>query len=321
MGRRETELREELGRRGEVLGARCEVQPCDAPLPPASFLVPRTSYLTLLSFVFFAVVLPVQATPGQKVLLEIRPHIGDTLRMHLTQTVELNGSSRRGGRDSALSSMTTSIEVFTRAVAYQWTSGGTLMESITDSVAMIPASPGSLADLKRRTMQAKRVWVRVSTDGAMEIVDDADPNSELRHIFGEMPAMLARGRVAVGEKWTREMQIPLSGDPGATGQVRATFRLDSLGRNGDIAYISMHGTMERSNPPGASPASAGYATSGTLSGTIQIDRRLGWITDSRSSIIVRSTIAAAPARKGEPQGAPMQVRTKITQWIRAMRTR
>ena len=154
-----------------------------------------------------------------------------------------------------------------------------------------------------------------------EIVDDDDPNSELRHIFGEMPAMLAREPVAVGDKWTREMQIPLSGDPGTMGQVRATFRLDSLSRNGDIAFISMHGTMARMNAPGAPPAGAGYATSGTLSGTIQIDRRLGWITDSRSSIIVRSTIAAAPARKGEPQGAPMQVRTKITQWIRAMRTR
>jgi hypothetical protein len=262
-----------------------------------------------------------QVALSQPVLLQIRPHIGDTLRMHLSQSVELTGTTRRGGRDSATSSMTTSIEVFTRAIAHQWTSGGTLMQSITDSVAMTPASAGSLADLKRRAMTAKRVWVRVSTDGAMEIVDDDDPNSELRHVFGEMPAMLAREPVAVGASWTREMQIPLSGDPGTLGQVRATFRLDSLSRNGDLAFISMHGTMSRMNSPGAPPAGAGYATSGTLSGTIQIDRRLGWITDSRSSIIVQSTIAAAPPRKGGPQGAPMQVRTKITQWIRAMRTR
>jgi len=275
----------------------------------------RTFHLALLAFVFLA-----RTAPGQPVLLQIRPHIGDTLRMHLSQTVEMTGSTRRGGRDSSTGSMTTSIEVYTRAIAEQWTSGGTLMQSITDSVAMTPASAGSLADLRRRTMQAKRVWVRVSTDGAMEIVDDADPNSELRHIFGEMPAMLSRGPVAVGEKWTREMQIPLSGDPGTLGSVRATFRLDSLGKNGDVAYISMHGTMSRINVPGAPPPGAGYATSGVLSGTIQIDRRLGWITDSKSSIIVRSTIGD-PAQKGAAQGAPMQVRTKITQWIRAMRTR
>jgi len=241
--------------------------------------------------------------------------------MHLSQSVEMSGTTNQGGRDAPSGSMTTSIEVFTRAIAQQWTSSGTLMQSITDSVAMSPASPGSLADLKRRAMQSKRVWVKVSTDGAMDIVDDSDPDSELRQIFGGMPAMLARGPTSVGAKWTREMQIPLTGDPGAVGAVRATFRLDSLGRNGDIAYISMRGTMSRVNAPSPPAPGAGYATSGTLSGSIQIDRRLGWITDSKSSIIVRSTIAAVPGRNGLPQGAPMQVRTKITQWIRAMRNR
>jgi hypothetical protein len=273
-------------------------------------------HLNVAAAVFLA-----HAAISQPVLLQIRPHIGDTLRMHLTQTVEMSGTTNRGGRDSSTGSMTTSIEVFTRAIAHQWSTGGTLMQSITDSVAMTPVAPGSLADLKRRTMQTKRVWVRVSTDGAMAIVGDDDENSDLRQIFGEMPAMLAREPVAVGAKWTREMQIPLSGEPGAMGEVRATFRLDSLGKNGDVAYISMHGTMARAGSRAPTPLGTGYATSGTLSGTIQIDRRLGWITDSRSSIIVRSTIAAAPARKGGPQGAPMQVRTKITQWIRAMRTR
>jgi hypothetical protein len=276
----------------------------------------RKTHLVVLGIGFVA-----RTAVSQSVLLQIRPHVGDTLRMHLSQTVEMTGTTRRDGRDASPASMTTSIEVFTRAIAQQWTSAGMLMQSITDSVAMTPASPGSIADLKRRTLQSKRVLVRVSTDGAMEIVDDDDSNSELRHIFGEMPAVLARGPVAVGEKWTREMQMPLTGDPGTMGQVKATFWLDSLGRNGDIAYISMHGTMSRVTPIGAPPSAGGYATSGTLSGTIQIDRRLGWITDSKSSIIVRSTIAAAADPKGRPQGAPMQVRTKITQWIRAMRTR
>jgi hypothetical protein len=257
---------------------------------------------------------------AQPVLLQIRPHIGDTLRMHLSQTVEMTGTTQ-GARPDPVRSMTTSIEVFTRAIAQQWTSSGTLMQTITDSVAMNPASPASLAELRRRAMQAKRVWLRVSTDGAMELVDDGDANSELRHIFGEMPAVLPRGSVSVGDKWTREMQIPLSSEPGAVGSVRATFQLDSLGRNGDIAYISLRGTMSRINTPGAAPAGPGYGTAGQLSGTIQIDRRLGWITDSKSSIIVRSTIAANPPKKGEAERAPMQVRTKITQWIRAMRAR
>jgi hypothetical protein len=260
------------------------------------------------------------AVDAQAVLLQIRPRVGDTLRMHLSQTVEMTGTTRdkRGDKPST---MTTSIEVFTRAIAHQWTSGGTLMQTITDSVAMNPKTPGSLAELRRRAREAKPVWLRVSPDGAMEMVDDGDPHSELRQLFGEMPAMLARTAVSVGESWTREMQIPLSSEPGAMGSVRATFRLDSLRRNGDIAYISMRGSMSRINTPGALPAGPGYGTSGQLSGSIQIDRRLGWITDSKSSIIVRSTIASNSTRKGEPERAPMEVRTKITQWIRAMRAR
>ena len=270
--------------------------------------------------IFVALAFVAHAAHSQAVLLQIRPHIGDTLRMHLSQQVEMTGTTRERGRDST-STLTTSIEVFTRAIAEQWTSGGTLMQTITDSVQTTPASQASLDDLRRRALQAKRVWLRVSPDGAMEVVHDSDPGSELQEILGGMPAMLARQPVKVGEKWTREMQIPLSGDPGAMGAVRATFRLDSLGRNGDIAYVSLHGTMARINPAGAPLPAAGYTTSGTLAGTIQVDRRLGWITDSKSSIIVRSTIGSAPGRKGETLRSPMQVRTKITQWIRAMRAR
>jgi hypothetical protein len=273
------------------------------------------NHLTLLAVGFFA-----NAALAQPVLLQIRPHIGDTLRMHLSQTVEMTGTTP-GARGDSIKSMTTSIEVFTRAIALQWTPSGTMMQTVTDSVAMSPASAASLADLRRRAMLAKKVWLRVSTDGAMELVDDGDPRSELRRIFGEMPAVLARTPVSVGDKWTREMQIPLSSEPGATGAVRATFQLDSLGRSGDVAYISMRGTMARINTQGAAPAGPGYGTTGQLSGTIQIDRRLGWITDSKSSIIVRSTIATNPSRKEEAERAPMQVRTKITQWIRVMRPR
>jgi hypothetical protein len=267
---------------------------------------------TLAGIAFFAL-----SAGAQTVLLQIRPPIGDTLRMHLSQTVEMTGTTV-GGKPTSL---VTSFEVFTRTIAHQWTQSGTLMQAITDSVAMTPASAASIADLKRHAMQSKPVWLRVSTDGAMEMVDDGDPNSELRHLFGEMPAMLARTTVNVGDKWTREMQIPLSSEPGAMGSVRATFRLDSLSRNGDVAFISMRGTMSRINTPGAAPAGPGYGTTGQLSGTIQIDRRLGWITDSRSSIIVNSTIASPSNRDGEPERAAMQVRTKITQWIRAMRAR
>src|SRR5215210_4208644 len=116
----ENPQREELGTGCEVLGPRSEA-------PPASCLVPRTSYLTLLAVGFFA-----NAALAQPVLLQIRPHIGDTLRMHLSQTVEMTGTTP--GSTDPVRSMTTSIEVFTRAIAQRWTSNGTLMQTITDSV-------------------------------------------------------------------------------------------------------------------------------------------------------------------------------------------
>ena len=250
-----------------------------------------------------------QAAGAQAVLLQIRPRVGDTLRMHLSQTVEMAGTTRdqRGDKPST---MTTSVEVFTRAIAQQWTSGGTLMQTITDSVAMTPTTPGSLAELRRRAMQAKPVWLRVSTDGAMEMVDDGDPHSELRQLFGEMPAMLARTAVSVGESWTREMQIPLSSEPGAMGSVRATFRLDSLRRNGDIAYISMRGVLAHDHRDGSLSE-----LSGSLRGTMQLDRRLAWITDTHAIIDATSTVQPPEG------GAPMVVHTRVTQQLKAYRLR
>jgi len=259
------------------------------------------------------------AMAAQPVLLQIRPHIGDTIPMRLSQTVEMTGTTP--GSDDPSQSMTTSIDIYTRAIARQWTSSGTLMQTITDSVTMTPSSARSLADFRRRALQSKNAMIRVSTDGAVEVMDEGASARELRNLFGEMPAMLSRTGVAVGEKWTREMRIPLSGEPGAMGSVRATFQLDSLSRTGDVAFISMKGSLSRNTLPPAVAQGAGYETSGTLTGTIQIDRRLGWITDSRSTIQVRSTVAALAGQKGEARGGPMVVWTRITQWLRAMRAR
>jgi hypothetical protein len=276
------------------------------------------SRLALLALCVAPAVLPATVA-AQSVLLQIRPPIGDTIGMRLSQTVEMTGTTPGAPDDPSLT-LTTSIDIYTRAIARQWTTSGTLMQTITDSVTMNPSSAASLADFRRRALQSKSSMIRVSTDGAVEVMDQDDASGELRHLFGEMPAMLSRSVVAIGEKWTREMRIPLSGEPGAMGSVRATFQLDSLSKTGDIAFISMKGSLSRVSLPGVATPVAGYETSGTLSGTIQIDRRLGWITDSRSTIQVKSSIAASAAR-GRAQRGPMLVRTRITQWIRAMRAR
>jgi hypothetical protein len=53
---------------------------------------------------------------------------------------------------------------------------------------------------------------------------------------------------------------------------------------------------------------------GWLSGTMQLDRRLAWITDTHATIDATSTV---PSGSG---GAPMVVHTRVTQQLKASRT-
>src|SRR5438477_5988112 len=118
---------------------------------------------------------------AQRVLLQIKTHVGDTVRMHLTQTVEMSGRSSASG--VALPPVITSTEIFSRAVPYQWSNGGTLVHAITDSVTAGPyGSAAPIADVRRRSMPPKPAVIRVSLDGAMEVVDDGNANSEIRHL-------------------------------------------------------------------------------------------------------------------------------------------
>jgi hypothetical protein len=51
-------------------------------------------------------------------------------------------------------------------------------------------------------------------------------------------------------------------------------------------------------------------TSGTITGTVLMDRKRGWITDARTLIDLRSLVQEPKAR------APIRVRLRITQWMR-----
>ena len=97
-----------------------------------------------------------------------------------------------------------------------------------------------------------------------------------------------------------------SAEAGTTGLVRATFQLDSLGKNGDVAFISMRGTLSHDALDGRTSELEGW-----LAGRMQLDRRLAWITDTSAVIDVESTVRPASG------GQQMRVRTKITQVLRA----
>lgn len=267
-----------------------------------------------------AIALSAYSASAQRVLLQIKPHVGDTIKMHLTQTIEMTGTRWNQSGDST-KRMTTSTEVFSRAVPFQWTSGGTLIRAITDSVnAGSSGSSAPAADLRRRAVPSPAV-LRVATDGAIEVVDAGDPNSDIRQLFAQMPSILPRKAVSAGEKWSKEMRIPLAGDPGSEGTVKATLHLDSLSRNKEIAFISIRGTISRFVDPERRVVASGYRTSGTFTGSLQVDRALGWITDARSVINVRSEIADERSSSARSAGKPLRIQTKVSVWTRAMKQR
>lgn len=265
--------------------------------------------------------MPLVPAIAQPVLLQIRPRVGDTMSVRLDQRVEMTGvppgcatgyeSARREPAattvprhcDDATRQMTSVMEVFSKAIVQRSSSTGSTVLAVTDSIRTSTTGGATRAMRPRRVPSSSQaIELRVGTDGGAEVVD-AEASPQIRAIFGEMPATLSRRAVAVGETWQRSMRIPISTEAGATGTVRATFRLDSLGRNGDVAFISMKGTLSHDHEDSE--------LDGWMSGTMQLDRRLAWITDTRAVIDVESTVKPAAG------GQPMRVRTRITQALRA----
>jgi hypothetical protein len=98
--------------------------------------------------------------------------------------------------------------------------------------------------------------------------------------------------------------------------VRASFRLDSLTVGGRYAWISMKGTLNRTEPtpPGAkgAPANRAGSMSGTMSGGLKLDRKRGWVVDSFTSMTVRSMVASP-----DDPSVPLKVTVRILQRMRA----
>jgi hypothetical protein len=262
---------------------------------------------------------PVGATaaPAQTVLLEIRPRVGDTLIMRLDQTVEMIGTTRVGKADSTMRVRST-MRVLARSVVLKSDAHGSLILSITDSVSMSSegGSAPNMLERASRTLEGQRVQLRLGRDGSAAIVGGDDGGSpELRAVVSQMPASFPPAPVSVGERWTRVMQLPVSGQQvPAGGELHATFRFDSLSRDGDIAYLSMRGQLTRDSSAAQLPDGMMFRMSGWVVGALQVDRRRGWLTDARTTMNVRSVLTPPPG--GDAQ--PMRFQMKITQRMRAM---
>ncbi|MDQ3699122.1 MAG: hypothetical protein M3373_14050 [Gemmatimonadota bacterium] len=265
-------------------------------------------------------VAPVSAQGGEEargVTLRIQPRTGDTIRTRLEQRVEMTAtrSSSTAHRDSAVAmrSATATIALLRNVVQRSERDVTTLL-LLLDSVAITGTGARLPSEEERRAIQGRRLQVRITAQGAVTLLDPPDVSGSIAgQPFTRIPAMLPDGAVAVGEQWARSLAIPLAGaqEGKEALRVRAVFRLDSLVRNSELAFVSIRGTVLGDTTRDQAPGTKRFV-SGSMHGTLVVDRRRGWIADSFTTIFVRSDMSAAAT----PGGPPLRVDVRVTQRMR-----
>jgi hypothetical protein len=249
-----------------------------------------------------------------RIVLELRPRAGDTLRLRLDQTTEMSGI-RRGGASRVMS---TTLRMYSRAIVESTTAAFATILALTDSVVVSGSDERArtLAAETERQLAGKQMRLRMAPDGTVSIAGpQANISREVTDLVSIMPASFPRGSVAVGETWLREMPIPPSASMGVPlgGLVKAAFKLDSITSDGNVAYLSMKGTMHPLSDAIAS--SDPRALVGSVNGSMIVDRRRGWLSESRFLIETRATLPPIGT------AAPMQFRLRITQHMRVLEKR
>lgn len=255
-----------------------------------------------------------QGQDGNRIVLELRPRAGDTLTLRLDQTTEMSGIRRSG----ATRVMTTTLRMYSRAIVESTTPAFATILALTDSVVVSgsDARAKAVAEETERQLTGKQMRVRMAPDGTVSIAEpQANISREVTDLVSIMPASFPRGSVAVGDTWLREMPIPPSPTMGVPlgGMVKAAFKLDSITSDGNVAFLSMKGTM---HPLSDAIASANpRALVGSVTGSMIVDRRRGWLSESRFRIETRASVPAIGTT------SPMQFRLRITQHMTVLERR
>jgi uncharacterized protein DUF6263 len=255
---------------------------------------------------------------AQNVMLQIKPKVGDTLRLRIEQEMEISGVGKVRDADTTMT-MRSSMLMLSRSIVVHSDNEGTIVRSITDSVAvdMGATDPrvASLSDQARRALQGKEVRVRFSRQGSATVVEaDPDIPRDLQSVFSQLPATFPRYQVSVGSTWKQRIPIPDAGQGQIAGTLEAVFRLDSLTQRGKHAHISMRGTLTRDSTASAIPGGARMTMTGTVTGFMILDRGRGWVTDASTEMSVRSHIDP-PAGSALP---PVKMRMRLVQRQRTM---
>jgi hypothetical protein len=251
---------------------------------------------------------------GAGVLLRVHPRVGDTLRTRLEQQTDVS-ATMPGASGRPIRSVTSSVTLNARTIVQASSQASTLVVTIVDSAALRTSDVHGAAQVAaaERTLRGQQLLLQLGADGAVESVRDVRGIPVPRDVIdamSAMPAVFPRRAVTVGEQWTRELPLPAAGPLGARGanHVHAVFRLDSLDRSGNLAFVSLRGEIL----PDAK--GQGVELSGGVTGAMQVDRQRGWMTDSRFTVTVRSMVTPAPSSGL----APMRFVTRVTQRLRTM---
>jgi hypothetical protein len=249
---------------------------------------------------------------GQGVLLQIKPHPGDTIRMLLDQRSEMTGVKHTGAGEATAMVIAT-LKMFSRAIVEGASERGTTVLAVTDSALMSTtdeqARPATLQ--AQSAMRGQRVHFRVLSDGTVGM-SEAAPR-DVAQVVSVMPAAFPKAPINIGESWIREMPLPTGSQFGAqlSGKLYLTFRFDSLTHNGEWAFVSMRGEMHPTRGPGAMGMTL---ERGSVAGTMLVDRARGWLTESWFNIMM-SSLVTPPLAGGL---VSMHTEMRITQHMRTL---
>ena len=252
----------------------------------------------------------VRPASAQQVMLQIKPHLGDTIRMRLDQESEMTGVRRTGSGEASAMVLTT-MRMFSRAIVQGASGDGIAVLAVTDSVLVSTTDDrtrGAMQQMQSQ-MRGQQLEFRVLPDGSVSMMQADGAPREVAQVVSLMPATFPKSPVRVGETWTREMSLPVGTQLGAqvSARLQVKFRLDSITRRGTLAYISMHGDMQPAVGPGA--ASGAVLEKGLVSGTMLLDQRRGWLRESWFNIVVSSSLKPAPSTNAQP----IRMQMRITQ--------
>jgi hypothetical protein len=271
------------------------------------------------------------------VRLVVRPRVGDTLHLQVEQSVSVSGRRVEGASSSVppvlqgkrgsspapdygprvdrANARITRVQLFAHSFVESSNMHMTTLVATTDSVTTWSgyAADGGRPMAMTVPEDGRQVRVQVTPDGAMRVTDPPPGAMQLGSTLASVPGLLPDGPVTVGTTWTRAMMLPTLPETGfrTDGMVEARLRLDSLSRDGRMAWISLTGMLRRDGAVREMPAGTRVITAGTISGVMVVDRDRAWIMDARTVVDVQSEVAPGPAARGQPLLLDMRIEQHV----------